>query len=92
MSAALTFRIPKGFDRRTYLRGFSDGCVYDRPIYDRPAPGDPKIHVHMICCGARYRFDADTFPLDAETCECGSGIVIAQWIEEPECTPLPSCS
>jgi hypothetical protein len=88
MSAALTFVIPKGFDRRTYLRGFSDGCKYDRPIYDRPAPGDPAIKIQMVCCGARYRFAADTLPLDGETCGCGSGIAFARWVEEGACTTL----
>lgn len=82
MTAALTFVIPKGFDKRTYLQGFADGAKYDRPIYDRPAPGDPAIKAHMICCGATYRFAADTFPLDGETCECGSGIAFADWRED----------
>jgi len=82
MSAALTFIIPPGFDKRVYLRGFSDGCEYRRPSYDRVAPGDPKIILQMFCCGATYRFASDTFPIDGERCECGSGVLFAEWREE----------
>jgi hypothetical protein len=83
MTAALTFVIPKGFDKIAYLKGFSDGCKHDRSDFEKPAPGDPAIKVHMVCCQATYRFAADTFPLAAETCECGSGIAFAAWVEEP---------
>jgi hypothetical protein len=82
MTAALTFVIPKGFDRRTYLKGFAEGYRYDRADYELPPPGDPTLPVYMFCCGAKLRYWADTFPIEDVFCECGSGVKVASWIEK----------
>ena len=82
MSAALTFIVPPNFDKRAYLRGLEEGAERHLPSFEKAMPGDPRIRVVMPCCGAKLRFRWDTFPLGPLACECGSGMLIAEWEEE----------